>query len=278
MQEEDLLTHRYNVFSQNGEDGIIKYIFEKIGSGSSICCEFGAWDGIHLSNCRDLILQGWTAVLIEGDKNRYHRLTRTYADTPSVKPVHRFVDTAQNRLDEILREVNIVSLDLLSVDIDGLDYQIFESLDIRPRVICIEVGGGHDPRSLAFVPISIAKNNVGQPLTLFEQLAKKKGYSLVCYTGNAFFVLEELCQQYCLPSLSSETAYANYLMHLTTAEKEWLYLANLGIVPPFHRFQNLCLDGPALGIGPVRSAVLQTTARTKQFFLKRARSAREMRT
>ena len=275
MQHNDLLTYRTNVFSQNGEDGIIQYIFGRIGSGSKICCEFGAWDGVHLSNCRNLVVQGWKAIMIESDKKRYVRLRMMYADNPSVRTVHRFVDAANNKLDDILRELNVVSLDFLNVDIDGLDYQIFESLDIRPSVICIEVCAGHDPQSLSTIPVDVAKDNVGQPLAVFDKLARDKVYNLVCYTGNAFFVLRELCRQHSLQLLPIEIAYANYLKHLTTSEKEWLYLANIGIVPPYYCFNNPYLNGPALGISPGRSVILRSAARAKQYLLKKARSIRD---
>jgi hypothetical protein len=39
-----------NVYSQNGEDGIIDYILNKIPDKDNWCCEFGAWDGKYLSN------------------------------------------------------------------------------------------------------------------------------------------------------------------------------------------------------------------------------------
>jgi len=275
MELEDLLFYRANVFSQNGEDGIIEYIFGKIGFESRVCCEFGAWDGVHLSNCRNLITHGWKAVMIEGNEKRYGRLRGRYADNPSVKTVHRYVDSANSKLDDILDELNVASLDFLSVDIDGLDYQIFESLDIRPRVICIEVGACHDPRSLSTIPSDVAMSNVGQPLPLFDKVARDKGYNLVCYTGNALFVLEGLCRENNLPSLPVEVAYTNYLRHLLQPEREWLYLANLGIVPPYYRFHNPYLSGPALGLSSGQTIILRAIARGKQFFLKKARTVRD---
>lgn len=46
----------YSVNSQSGEDGILDYIFKVIGFKSHYAVEFGAWDGIHLSNIRNLIV------------------------------------------------------------------------------------------------------------------------------------------------------------------------------------------------------------------------------
>jgi len=275
MTQEDLLIHKKNVFSQNGEDGIIQHIFQLLGGGST-CCEFGAWDGIHFSNCRNLILQGWHAIMIEGDKEKYSALTKTYQDVSAVKTVHRFVDTGENSLDRILQELRVPTLDFLSIDIDGLDYQILESLNVRPKVICIEVNAGHDPRNHSIIPPEIAQKNIGQPLPVFINIAEQKGYNLVCYTGNAFFVQKELCQRYALPTLSSETAYENFLNHLSSSEREWLYLVNLGMVPPYYRFHNSYLAAATLGIDPTRALRLRVTATASQFILKRLRLIRDI--
>jgi hypothetical protein len=47
-----------NVYSQFGEDSILKAIFERIPTnqnGVRTCVEFGAWDGLHFSNTAKLI-------------------------------------------------------------------------------------------------------------------------------------------------------------------------------------------------------------------------------
>lgn len=46
-----------NEYSQYGEDGIIEEIFRRIGPNelNNFCCEFGAWDGVHLSNTASLL-------------------------------------------------------------------------------------------------------------------------------------------------------------------------------------------------------------------------------
>ncbi len=248
IPKEDILVHKENVYSQSGEDGIIRYIFNEIGAGTRTCCEFGAWDGVHLSNCRQLILQGWDAVMIESDQVRSKQCASTYRDNPRVKTVHRTVDTQYNKLGDILRQSGVGTLDFLSIDIDGPDYDILKSIQIRPRVICIEVNAGHNPNISRPVPTEIATRNVGQPLLVFTNLAREMGYVLTCYTGNAFFILEEISRAHGLPSLSSETAYRYFLSHLSDVEKEWLYLANLGLVPPYFFFKNSLLSARSLGI------------------------------
>ena len=258
---QDLLVHKSNTYSQNGEDGIIEAIFNKLGLKQGVCCEFGAWDGVYLSNCRALIDQGWSALMIEGDKERYQELVANYANNPAVTCVHRFVDVGENSLGSIMRANGIKHLDFLSIDIDGLDYEIFKTLDISPTVICIEVNAGHDPDSDTKISRDVARDNVGQPLQTFVEIAERKGYSLVCYTANAFFVRSEVAEEVGLPIQHGRIAYENFLRSLDTQAKEWLYLVNLGIVNPHIRFRNPYLSREALKIGLVRAIKLRANIR-----------------
>jgi hypothetical protein len=244
----NFLNFKKNIFSQNGEDGIIEEIFKRIGFSSKLCCEFGAWDGIHLSNTRNLVLNhDFKAFMIEGNKQRYKELLNTYRGNSNVVSINGFVDNADNSLDKILRGKGISDeviddMDFLSIDIDGLDYEIFEGLDIRPRVICVEVNGGHDPRNVERIPEAISKDNIGQSLGLFTQLAQHKGYDLTCFNGNAFYVLKECLEKNGLQAISPYEAYHQHLESLTNDEKSWLYLVNIGKVHPFYKFNNSLIE------------------------------------
>ena len=259
MRDADLLKFKSNVHSQNGEDGIIQEIFRRIGTTTKTCCEFGAWDGIHLSNCRQLILGGWSALMIEGDTGRFDDLVRNYKDNPSVVCVNRFVDAGANSLSRICQENPIRELDFLSIDIDGLDYEIFEMLDLHPRVICIEVNAGHSPITQTRLNREVAAANVGQSLSVFVGIANEKSYDLVCYSGNAFFVRRDANKQ-ALAVLTSAEAYANFLGSLSAREREWLYLVNTGDVEPFHKYDNPSLTRTSLSLGLIRAALLKTAA------------------
>jgi hypothetical protein len=251
-----LLDHRTNQFSQNGEDGILEFIFQSIGQGERQSCEFGAWDGIHFSNCRKLILEGWSCIMIEGEESRHRQLCQTYADTPRVVPVHCFVDTAGNSVDRIMERSGFNGLDLLSIDIDGLDYDIMASLTVRPRVICVEVNAGHSPEATELLPTTIARANIGQPLGAFARLATQMGYGLAGYNGNAFFVRNDCMAAAGWSPMTAEQAYDAFLAAATTDEREWLYLVNLGKVAPFHAYSNHRLDAAALSISATRAGVL----------------------
>lgn len=243
-----LLSYKKNIHSQNGEDGIIEQIFKIIGDGKRICCEFGAWDGIHLSNCRRLIVEGWSAAMIEADEKRYIELKKNYHDYPNVYIVNRLVDTRNNRIESICNDVGIYELDLLSIDIDGLDYEIFSSLHFHPRVICVEVNAGHCPESKMYVDMETASKNVGQSLMLFYEAALRMGYVLTAYTANAFFIRKDVWIGTTLPMLSPVEAYNEYLQFLDKQSKIWIYMVGKGLVPPFYQYNNPWLDRRALGV------------------------------
>ncbi len=189
-----LNSFKKNVYSQFGEDGIIEEILERIsasGSTDGWCVEFGAWDGMHLSNTCNLIRnKKYKAVLIEGDAQKYEELKKNIPQEDVVK-VCRFVSfEGNNSLDEILRATPIpADFDFLSIDIDGCDYYIFESLTIfRPKIICVEFNPSI-PNEQEFVQPRDFSIKQGASAKSLIKLGEQKGYSLVAVTDcNVFMV------------------------------------------------------------------------------------------
>lgn len=163
-----LLEFKKNEFSQNGEDGILCRIFELIGTEQRACCEFGAWDGVHLSNTRALLLKGWSGLLIEGNASKHAQLRANYRENDKVKCINGMIQSADDLESALCQNGFVRPLDLLVIDIDGLDYYILEGLKIRPRVICIEVNAGHSPEA-AMVSRELAES-IGQPLSAVSAL------------------------------------------------------------------------------------------------------------
>lgn len=189
--------YRRNVTSQYGEDGIIERIFDLIGAENRWCCELGAWDGRHLSNTWNLVQnKGWTGILIEGERQRFEDLRATYAEAgPRAHLVNEFVGLDPGtRLDEALRAAGAPkALDLLSVDVDGNDWHIWNSLqDFTPRVVVIECNPSIE-NEIYFVQDYGPSVHHGASLLALVELGKEKGYELVASTGtNAFFVRRAL--------------------------------------------------------------------------------------
>jgi methyltransferase FkbM-like protein len=200
-KHKSLKSFETNVNSQYGEDGVTEEILARLGKSTDLdkwCVEFGAWDGLHLSNtCRLIQEVGYSAVLIEGNPAKYKELCKNFPQTNIVK-LCEFVDfKGQKSLENILLGTDIPKeFDFLSIDIDGNDYHILASLsEIRPKLICIEFNS-HIPNEVEFVQKADFKINVGSSAKSLILLAQEKGYDLVHATqGNLFFVRGDLTER-----------------------------------------------------------------------------------
>jgi hypothetical protein len=165
--------------------------------------EFGAWDGIYLSNCRYLFEKGWRGVFIEADVCKYRELENNYKTANRVICINEFV-SSQISSKRGLKFDDIADLyfpteeiDFLSIDVDGLDYNIFQSIERKPKVVCIEGGFAWHPDFHERVPDFIAKRNLQQPLAVMIELGRSKGYIPVCFNQNTIFVLIEYAHFFC---------------------------------------------------------------------------------
>jgi len=196
----DLLAAERQVFSQQGEDGVIERIFEIIEPGPRFAVEFGALDGVKNSNMRNLVVNhGWSSFQIEGDEKRARDLAKNYADHPTTRTLHAWVWPGNI---EILFEENDVprDLDLLVIDIDSNDYYVWRAIhDFRPKVVMIETNLFFPPPQLMvidFHPMNYWDQTyyTGASLQSLTNLAKKKGYELLYQMSrgpNVFFVAAE---------------------------------------------------------------------------------------
>lgn len=180
-----------NIQSQYGEDGVIEEIFNRIGNTNKYCVEFGSWDGVHLSNTWHLWHNlEWSALLIEGEKERFKVLKENTKNFQKVKIVNEFVGIqGKSSLESILAKSNAPEvIDLLSIDIDGDDYHVFSSLDrFKPRVVVIEYNPTIPPHLNV---VQEPGEYFGASALAITELAHKKGYKLVHLTDtNLFFVL-----------------------------------------------------------------------------------------
>lgn len=187
-----LLAHARNVTSQFGEDGILEHLVRVLPIAHRYAVEFGAWDGRHLSNTRNLIENhGWRGCLIEGSAPRHEVLRDTYAQRPDVTCLHRTVEPdGPQSLDALLPAAGApTEFGLLSVDVDGMDYFIWEGLSrYRPAIVVIEFNPTV-PNDVEFVQAKDPTLNQGCSLRALVQLGIQKGYALACATVcNAVFV------------------------------------------------------------------------------------------
>lgn len=191
-----LLEFRKNVYSQNGEDGILLEILRRIGSVAEgrWCVEFGAWDGKHLSNTFNLVNSyGWNAIYIEGDAEKFRDLRQTATEFRKIHPILSWVGRSESggsTLDELLSKTEIpLEYDLLSVDIDSTDLEVWaDHTAYQPKVVVIEINSAIPPGLLQWHSEQVQGNSYSSTLNV----GRSKGYSLVCHTGNLIFVRDDL--------------------------------------------------------------------------------------
>jgi len=199
----------FRTFSQNGEDGILWYLFSLIGTTNKTAVEVCAGDGIQCNTANLIINHGWTALLFDGSQENVERgaaFYRSHPDTFTYPPqfVHAWIE-AEN-INQLIADHGFAGeIDLLSLDIDGIDYWLWKAINVvRPRVVVAETQAvWGDTRS---VTVPYRKDfraeyvdgfgiYCGASLPAFAKLAREKGYRLIGaqrYGFNAFFLREDV--------------------------------------------------------------------------------------
>ena len=140
-----------NNYSQAGQDGIIKKTFYRLNITSGYFIEFGGWDGIYLSNCRSLYERGFKAIFIEQDKKRLKQWLSNYPDNDIIA-INQIVGAPKygingKRLKDLNDpyDIDIDQIQIVSIDTDGPDLEIFCEMGIYPPVVILEGGTNYSP-------------------------------------------------------------------------------------------------------------------------------------
>lgn len=154
-------------YSQNGEQAIILDAIDRIKPELKQSVEFGGADGYYCSNTAALRELGWKVWMCDLREYPPHVFAREV--TPSV-------------VNDILPPCSV-----LSIDIDGNDYNVWKAYTSKPDIVIIEVNSSIHPLSPS--PISDPEKGTGyMPMVL---LGIEKGYFLLCHTGNLIFIRNE---------------------------------------------------------------------------------------
>ena len=193
--------HGFKVYSQNDEDGIIEEIFNRIGTTNKTFIEFGVENGLEC-NSHYLLFKNWHGLWIDGSETHVRAIREKFAPVLAngqLKVLQAFI-TREN-INELFIEGGIEGeIDLLSIDVDGNDYYIWQAINVvKPRVVIIEYNAKFPPN--CDWKMAYNKNHhwdgsdwQGASLKSLELLGRELGYQLVAtnFTGvNAFFVLKE---------------------------------------------------------------------------------------
>lgn len=195
-------------YSQNDEDGILIYIFAVIGTTNKKSVELCAGDGIENNTANLIINHGWAGLMFDGNEANVERGRKFYSqckDTWLAPPnfVHAWIEK-ENVNSLIVSEGYEGEIDLLSLDLDGVDYWIWRAIDcINPRLIVLEYQPVLGPRESLTIPYERDFNRYnihaqgywGASLPAFVKLGREKGYRLIgCNRNciNAFFMRNDV--------------------------------------------------------------------------------------
>jgi hypothetical protein len=213
----------YSVYSQNGEDGIISAILKETGIYHHRFIEFGFGNGRQCNSANLAIHYGWDGLFIDGNLKQTQSANEYFqqqlkGNSNDVKVVNAFI-TKEN-INQLFSENNMVGkLDVMSIDIDGNDYWIWEVIHVAdPNIVVMEYNPVLGAEKSIVVEYDsaferFAKHSsgyyYGASLLAYTKLANKKGYGLVgCDSKgvNAFFVKKELIKGW-LKEVSPAEAY-----------------------------------------------------------------------
>jgi hypothetical protein len=193
----------FKVFSQYGEDGILQYLIRETGlsRGEQIFVEFGVQNYLE-SNTRFLLMNDhWRGLIIDGSK--------TYMDSVRNQDLYWRHDLAaidawidRDNINQLIGDAGFSGdIGILSVDIDGNDYWVWERIEVvNPVIVVVEWNSVFGPKHAISVPYDPVfqrekahYSNLfwGASIAAFEYLAARKGFALLgsnTVGNNLFFV------------------------------------------------------------------------------------------
>lgn len=202
----------FRAYSQHEEDGILLFVFSLIGTTNKKCVEVCAGDGIECNTANLILNHRWIGLLCDGDERNVRRGKEFYARHPDSRhwpPVMTKEWITRENVNQIIEKHGFSGeIDLLSLDIDGIDYWLWKAIDcISPRVVVLEFNHLWGPDRAVTVPYAAdfvaeftqyGSDYAGASLNAFVKLGKAKNYRLVgtnAIATNAFFVRDDvLCE------------------------------------------------------------------------------------
>jgi hypothetical protein len=201
-KKDDMNSWEFSVFSQNGEDGIISELWKRVATQNKFFLEIGSGDGMENNTTFLAVVKYFSGVMVEGrEESSWWCQYWIGRINPTVLCKNLFV-TKEN-VKELVESLFCQEPDLLSVDIDGMDYWIVSSLlecGVYPKICVVEYNSAFGPEMSVSVPYDPGFTVKNQPgwelyygcsLLAWRKLLEKAGYAFVGVESsgvNAFFV------------------------------------------------------------------------------------------
>jgi hypothetical protein len=235
----DLRAAEFRVFSQWGEDGIIQALLSAIPPASlrKVFVEFGVENYTESSTRFLLVNDNWSGLVIDGSEQniQYIRHDPIYWQY-NLKAECRFI--TRDNINELIVGNGISGdIGLLSVDIDGNDYWVWERINcITPAIVITEYNARFGAERAVTVPYDASFRRAaahhsmiyyGASLKALTQLSNQKGYALVgCNSAgnNAFFVRRDLLNDPLKERSVSESFVRNQFRETRDSEGRLMFL------------------------------------------------------
>jgi hypothetical protein len=211
----------FKAFSQGGEDGIIQFLISNVPIENKVFIEFGVETYVE-ANTRFLLLNDdWKGLVIDGSNENVNQIRNdgvAYA-AHDLSALCSFI-TREN-IDELFKKAGFSGdIGLLSIDVDGNDYWIWESIrSVSPRIVVCEYNSIFGPNACVTIPYdpSFERSKAhysclyfGASLSALCHLASNKGYDFVGSNSmgtNAFFVRKDFNHK--LQKLTAREGYVS---------------------------------------------------------------------
>lgn len=203
----------FKVFSQWDEDGIIQFLIHHVPIANRTFVEFGV-ENYEESNTRFLLLQDhWQGLVLDASAADLDYIRSDRIHWQYDLQVRQAWITREN-IDSLIATAGFgQDLGLLSIDVNGNDYWIWEAMrTVRPRIVIVEYNSlfGLEPVSVPYredfdrTTAHFSNQYYGSSLAALDHLARSQGYVLVgsnIWGHNAFFVRADVaCELRPLPA------------------------------------------------------------------------------
>lgn len=193
----------FQVYSQYGEDGIIDWLIERLAISNTTFVEFGV-ENYREANTRFLLEnRNWRGLIMDGSgKNIATVKADGIYSSHDLTVAHAFID--RDNVNDLISRRFSGEIGLLSIDIDGNDYWVWERITaVSPIIVVCEYNAVLGDTAAVSIPYDPAFSRTrahpsnlyfGASLPALLHLAKSMGYVFVGTNlagCNAFFVRED---------------------------------------------------------------------------------------
>lgn len=233
----DFQSHEFGVFSQWGEDGLIDHLVSRVPIERPWFVEFGVEDYREANTRYLLMTRNWRGLVIDGSQANVAAIK---ADDTSwrFELEARCAFITRDNINTVIGDAGFTGdIGLLSVDIDGNDYWVWEAIEVvSPRIVVAEYNSLWGPERAVTVPYDpefvrsrkhYSNLYYGASIAALARLAERKGYALVggnSAGNNAFFVRNDV--RGALPAVTPLTAYRRAAFREARDEKGALTFAD----------------------------------------------------